>query len=158
MRIQTLELIHYSADIHYTLAQFHAHCLFYHRDKRMPVHHSRKIVKPICQSQRLRICVAFAHFLYTAMYISAMWIHLTYNLSVKNGLQTKHTMCCRMLRTDVDYIVVICKQLMVCLLYLAVFIDIVFYGIICLRVVFKRICIVFRTHVIILTERIAFKV
>ena len=158
MAVDTLQLVHYCTDILDAVRQFHAHSLLYHRAEGMAVHHRAQIVHTVCQGQSLRIGVAFAHLLYSAVYVSAVRIYLLYGLSLKHCLQAEHSMRGRVLRTDVDDIVVGREQRTLLLHNPAVIVKAILNRIVRLRVVSKHVRVVFRAHVIVLAERISLEI
>ena len=87
-----------------------------------------------------------------------MRIYLAHVLSVEDCLKAEHTMRCRVLRPYVDYIIVVGEKLVPGLYQMSVLVKIIFQSIIRLRVVFKSILVVLRTHVVVLSERISVKI
>jgi hypothetical protein len=91
VRVKTLKLIHDCADILDAVCKLYAHSLFYYTNKRMTMHHGREIVKTVCQSKCLWVCVILAHLLNTTVNISEVWIDALNGLAINNCLKTKHT-------------------------------------------------------------------
>ena len=87
-----------------------------------------------------------------------MRIYLADYLSVEDCLKAKHTVCGRVLRTDVDYIIVVGEELMLCGYEFAVAVEVVLNGIVRLGVVLKGVLVVLWTHVVVLPERIAIEI
>ena len=79
-------------------------------------------------------------------------------LAVEYRLQAEHSVGCRMLGTDIDNIVVIGEKRMLHSHQFSVFIKAVFERTFRFGVIRKHIRVVLRTHVVVLTERIALEI
>jgi hypothetical protein len=89
------------------------------------------------------------------MDVAKVWIDALYDLSVEHSLQTEHTVGSRVLRTDVEHIVIIAKQLILLALQFAVVVEIVLQTVVGLYIVLEGVLIV---KLPILAERIALEV
>ena len=105
-----------------TVRQLYLHSLLDNTDKRMTVHHRAEIIHSVSQRKGLRVCVVFAHFLYTTMDIAKMRIYFLDNLTIENCLQTEHTVCRRMLRANINNEIIACIKRRVCFNELTIFI------------------------------------
>jgi hypothetical protein len=76
------------------------------------------------------------------MDVAKVWIDALYGLSVEHGLQTEYTVGSRVLRADVEHIVVIAKQLILLALKFAIIVEIVFQTIVGLYIVLEGVLIV----------------
>ena len=84
-----------------------------------------------------------------------MWIDALYDLTVEHCLQTEHTVGSRVLRTDVEHIVVIAKQLVLLALQLAVLVEVVLQTVVGLYIILESVLIV---KLPVLAERITLEV
>jgi hypothetical protein len=76
------------------------------------------------------------------MDVAKVWIDALYGLSVKHSLQTEYTVGSRVLRADVEHIVIIAKQLILLALKFAIIVEIVFQTIVGLYIVLEGVLIV----------------
>ena len=81
-----------------------------------------------------------------------MGIHFSDGLSVEDSLQTEHTVCGRVLRTDIDDIVVVGEQLVLYLAQRTIIGKFIFHGVVGFHVVGEREVVLILLHVIVLAE------
>ena len=158
MVVQTLELIHDGTDVVYAVAELYAHSLLDDAYKRMAVVHGAEIVQTVGESQCLWVCHRLHHLLHTAVNVSQMRIDALDGLIVDDGLQAEHTMCRRVVRTEVDDIVVGLEQTVLLLHELSEIVELPLRSPFRLRLVGHRELVVLRTHVVVLAQRIALEV
>ena len=111
MRIDTLQLVHDGADVLHALAYLYAHGLFDTHTQGVAVLVSAQIVQTVGQSQCLRVCKAFAHFLDTTVDISAVSIYLFDDFTFQRYAETHYAVGGRVLGTDVYHIFVVAEEL-----------------------------------------------
>ena len=92
------------------------------------------------------------------MNITQVWINLGYSLTIQHRLQTKHTVCRRVLRTNIHNEVIISKQRTLCTNEFTILIKIPLCSCIKFYIILRSIHVLSRIHVIILTEWITLKV
>ena len=88
-----------------------------------------EVVETVGECQYLRIGELFAQLLNTSVYVTAVNVNLSYLLTVESQAETQHSVCRRVLRTDVYYVLV--AKNLVCLLF-----SLAFSG----RVKLSRLC------------------
>ena len=76
------------------------------------------------------------------MDIAQMGIDALHGFTVENRLQAQHTVSRRMLRADVDHIVIIAEKRILLLAQIAILVKPEFQAIVRLHVVFKRVLVV----------------
>ena len=155
VRIQTLQLVHDGTDILDTVGELHAHGLFNHTYQCMTVLHGTQIVQTVGQCQCLRISHSLPHLLDTTMDITKVWIDALHGLTVEYSLQAQHTMGSRVLRTDVNHIVVGLKQFVLLALQLTLLVQIVLQTVVRLYIILQGVLIV---KLPVLTEGMSLKV
>ena len=158
MGVDTLQLVHDGADVVDTVGKLNAHTLLYHANESVAVHHGREVVETVGESECLRIGHAFPHLLDTAVDISEVRIDALHLLAVENGLQAKHTVCRRVVRTDVHYEVGVFEEALLCSYEVAVGVEAVHNGVVRLWLVGKRELVCLGAHVEVLAQRIAVEV
>ena len=92
MGVETLQLVHDGAHIFDAVGELNAHSLLNNAHESVAVHHGREIVETVGERECLRIGIALAHLLDTAVDISQVGIDALHGLAIHYGLQTKHTM------------------------------------------------------------------
>ena len=76
----------------------------------MPVHRTRQVIEPVGQVQYLRIGVALAQFLHPAVDVSEMGVHRPDDFAVERHAQVQHTVHGRVLRPEVDDVILLAVQ------------------------------------------------
>jgi hypothetical protein len=155
MSVNTLELVHdctYNLD---TVRKLYTKCLLDNATDSVTVNHSREVVQTVCHSQSLWVCHALEHLLNTTVDISKMWNYTLYCLTVKNSLKTKHTVCRWVLRTDIDYELIIAEELYLLLNEVSVLVKAILHCPIWLFIILKCITLLCNE---VLTEWIALEV
>ena len=84
-----------------------------------------------------------------------MWNDTLYRLTIENSLKTKHTVCRWVLRTDIDYELIIAEELYLLLNEVSVLVETILHGIVRLFIVLKCITLLGNK---VLTERISLEV
>ena len=93
MVVYALQLVHDGTNVQNAFRQLYAHGFFYDANQCMAVHHRRKIVHAVGQSQCLRIGIRLAHLLYATMNVAEMWVDVFYFLTVEHRLKSQYTVC-----------------------------------------------------------------
>ena len=91
----------------------------------MAVMMCREIVQTVGKSKSLRICQSLTHLLDTSVDVSAVYVKLLDDLTLKTCSESKYTMRCRMLRTDVDHIFILSENDIPLLDYAAVRLELI---------------------------------
>ena len=139
MTINTLKLVHdctYNLD---TIRKLYTKCLLDNATDSVTVNHCREVVQTVCHSKSLWVCHALEHLLNTTMDISEMWNDTLYCLTIKNSLKTKHTVCRWVLRTNIDYELIITKELHLLLNEVSLLVEAILHGIVWLFIILKCI-------------------
>ena len=155
MTVNTLELIHDCTDNLDTVREFYTKCLLDYATDSVTVNHCREVVQTVCHCQCLWVCHTLKHLLDTTVDISEMWNDTLYRLTVENSLKTKHTVCRWVLRTDIDYELIIAEELYLLLNEVSVLVETILHGIVRLFIVLKCITLLGNK---VLTERISLEV
>ena len=155
MTVNTLELIHDCTDNLDTVREFYTKCLLDNATDSVTVNHCREVVQTVCHCQSLWVCHALEHLLDTTVDISEMWNDTLYRLTIENSLKTKHTVCRWVLRTDIDYELIIAEELNLLLNEVSVLVETILHGIVRLFIVLKCITLLGNK---VLTERISLEV
>jgi hypothetical protein len=155
VRVKTLKLVHDGTNVLDTVGKLNLHSLLDNTYQSVAMLHGTQIVQTIGKSQRLRICHTLPHLLDGTMDVAKVWIDALYDLTVEHCLQTEHTVGSRVLRTDVEHIVIIAKQLILLALQFAIVVEIVLQTVVGLYIVLEGVLIV---KLPILAERIALEV
>ena len=106
VRRYTHELVHHRADILGTLGHFELHGIFDTHTQSMSVLVSREVIETVGHVQGLGISHSLPQFFDTPVYISAMYIDFLYDLAFERGTETQYAVRSRVLRTDIDDIIV----------------------------------------------------
>ncbi len=109
MRVDTIQLIGDGTYILRSFRDFYFRRFFDAHRQGMTVHVGRQIVETVGKVKYLRISEFFAQFFYSSMDISAMDIYFLYIFSVQRCAKVHHTVCRRMLRAYIDYVIVVFK-------------------------------------------------
>ena len=113
-----------------------------------------QIIETIGQRERLRIGHALAHFLRTAVDITAMHVDLLDDLALERGTEAQYAMRRRVLGADVDHILLFVEKHMFSLFDLTV-LELVAGSLVLGRFIGLRYRIDLRVRIVILAERIA---
>jgi hypothetical protein len=108
--------------------------------------------------ETLGICIALGNLLDATMDVSAMGIDLLDGLAIKDGLQAEHTVSGRMLRADIDHVVVICKEGLLLGYQFAFVVQAILHGVVGFGVIEHRGLILFGIHVEVLAQGITLEV
>jgi hypothetical protein len=155
VRVKTLKLVHDGTDVLDTVGKLNLHGLFDNTYQSVAMLHGSQIVQTVGKSQSLWICHTLPHLLDGTMDVAKVWIDALYDLSVEHSLQTEYTVGSRVLRADVEHIVIIAKQLILLALQFAIVVEIVLQTVVGLYIVLEGVLIV---KLPILAERIALEV
>ena len=115
-----------------------------------------KIIKTVGQSQSLRVSQALVHLFYTTVNISAYRVNMSYGFTLQRNTQTQCSVSRRVLRTEVDYIIVIVEQHISRVLDGSVVVKFKLLSLIGIFFIGKNQRI--RVHIVILAEWIAYPV
>ena len=151
VRVETLQFVHHHTNILDAVREFNAHGLLDDSAQSVSVHHGREVVESVCESERLRISIFLAHLLYTAVNISAVRIDASYGLTVEHRLQSEHTVCSRVLRSDIDYILIVAEEFAAMSLQVSVLVERVRASAVGFRVVIQGEGFILR-HLVVLSE------
>ena len=124
VRRQTHKLVHHHADNLHTTRNLNTKCLLNAQAEAMTVLVSRHIVHTVGVHKCLRIRVRLAQLLNTAVDISRNRNHTAHGLSVNKCAQAHHTVCRRVLRTEVYHIILRVKEFIFLLNHLSVLLDV----------------------------------
>ena len=76
----------------------------------MPVHRTGQVIEPVGQVQYLRIGIPLAQFLHPAVDVSEMGVHRPDDFAVERHAQVQHAVHGRVLRSEVDDVIVLAVQ------------------------------------------------
>ena len=110
--VETLQLIHDSADVLDAVGEFHSKSFLDDPHEGVAVHHGGEVVEPVGEGEGLWIGVSLPHLLYAAVDVSEVRIDALDFFAVENGLQPEHSVSRGVLRTDIDHIVVLIEETM----------------------------------------------
>ena len=158
MRVDTLQLIHDGTDVADAVRKFDTHSLFDNANQSVAVHHRRKIVQTVGQCQSLRIGHVLPHLLNTTVDIAEVWIDALYGLTIDNGLQTEHTVSRWVVRTDVDYVVILIEATLLSSNEMSVLAQGILHGEVILWLIGTRELVCIRTHIEVLAQWIALEI
>ena len=100
--IDTLQFVHYRADILRTFGNLDTRGLLDTHAQGMAALVGAQVVQTVGQRQRLRISQALVHLFDTPVDISQYGVYLLDHLAVQRRTHTQYAMCGRMLRADID--------------------------------------------------------
>ena len=151
MRVDTLQLVHYGADILRAFRNLYSRRLLDAHAQRMTVLMRAQIVQPVRQRQSLLISKALVHLFYTAVDISQNRVYTADILTVDGSTHTQHTMSGRMLRTDVHHEILLAEHHILMPLYRSVRTQSVFLRHVGVHLILhvQRI----RVHIVVLAQR-----
>ena len=124
----------------------------------MAVHHRRKIVQTVGQCQGLRISHILPHLLDTTVNITEVWIDALHSLTINNGLQTEHTVGRWVVRTDIDYVVILVEATLLCSNEMSILAQGILHGEVILWLISTRELVCLRTHIEVLAQWIALEI
>ena len=111
MGVYSLQLVHYGAYVLHTLCHLQAYCVLDAHAECMAVLVRAQVVETVGECKCLRVGLALAELLYSAVYVTATYIDLAHLFTFERQAETEHSVCGGVLRTYVYHILVVVENL-----------------------------------------------
>ena len=110
MRVNPLQLVHYCPYIFDPFGNLQSHGFFYAHAKGMAVLHRAQIVKPVGESESLRVSHCLTELFDSSVDISAVYVQLLDDFPFERDPEAEHAVRSRMLRPDIDHIFLVFEK------------------------------------------------